>query len=65
MFKHISARKLMATVFWDRKMVLMVELMQQGTTITLEVCCEILKTTVQGHSEQMVWNADILCRAPP
>jgi hypothetical protein len=20
---------------------------------------------VQGHSEQMVWNADILCRAPP
>jgi hypothetical protein len=29
-----SANKLMATVFWDRKGVLMVELMQQGTTIT-------------------------------
>jgi hypothetical protein len=30
----LSARKLMATVFWDRKGVLMVEFMQQGTTIT-------------------------------
>jgi hypothetical protein len=33
-FKEMSARKLMATVFWDRKGVLMVEFMQQGTTIT-------------------------------
>jgi hypothetical protein len=30
----LSARKLMTTVFWDRKGVLMVEFMQQGTTIT-------------------------------
>jgi alpha-amylase/alpha-mannosidase (GH57 family) len=30
------ARKLMATVFWDRKGVLMVEFMQQGTTIMSE-----------------------------
>jgi hypothetical protein len=29
----LSARKMMATVFWDRKGVLMVEFMQQGTTI--------------------------------
>jgi hypothetical protein len=33
----LSARKLMATVFWDSKGVLMVEFMQQGSTITPEV----------------------------
>jgi hypothetical protein len=35
-----SATKLMATVFWDRKEVLMVEFMQQGATITSEVNAE-------------------------
>jgi hypothetical protein len=39
----VPAGKLMATVFWDRKGVLMVEFMQQGTTITSEVYCESLK----------------------
>jgi histone-lysine N-methyltransferase SETMAR len=33
----------MATVFWDRKGVLMVEFMQQGTTITWEVHCKTLR----------------------
>jgi hypothetical protein len=33
----------MATVFWARKGVLMVEFMQQGTTITSEVYCKMLK----------------------
>jgi hypothetical protein len=41
----LSTRKLMATVFWDRKGVLMVEFMQQGTTITSEVYCENTKNT--------------------
>jgi uncharacterized damage-inducible protein DinB len=37
-FKQImSARKLMAAVFWDRKGVLMEEFMQLGTTVMLEV----------------------------
>jgi hypothetical protein len=39
----LSARKLMATVFWDWKGVLMVEFMQQGITITSEVYCKTLK----------------------
>jgi hypothetical protein len=39
----LSARKLRATVFWDRKGALVVEFMQQGTTITSEVYCETLK----------------------
>jgi hypothetical protein len=44
-FKQTSARKLMATVFWDRKGVLMVEF-TQGTTITSEVYYEMLKKYV-------------------
>jgi hypothetical protein len=38
----VPARKLKATVFWDRKGVLM-EFMQQGTTIMSEVYCKTLK----------------------
>jgi predicted ATP-grasp superfamily ATP-dependent carboligase len=35
-FKQMSARKVIAAVFWGRKGVLMMEFMQQGTTITSE-----------------------------
>jgi hypothetical protein len=38
----LSARKLMATVFWDRKGVLMVEFVRHGTTIASEMYCETL-----------------------
>jgi hypothetical protein len=39
--------KLMAIVFWDRKGVLMVESMQQGTTITSEVYYKTLKNNLR------------------
>jgi hypothetical protein len=42
--KSLSTRKLMATVFWDRKGVLQVEFMQEGTIIMSEVYFEPLKT---------------------
>jgi hypothetical protein len=42
-FKQTSARKLLTTVFWDGKEVLMVEFMQQGIRITSDVYCETLK----------------------
>jgi hypothetical protein len=42
----MSARKLMAAVFWDRKGMLMVEFMQQGITIVSELYCETLKNCV-------------------
>jgi hypothetical protein len=60
-FKQMSTRKLMAAVFWDRKGVLIVEFMQQGTTVMSEVYCETLKKKLcrTGHPEQKVWNADI------
>jgi hypothetical protein len=53
-FKQIlSATKLMATVFWDRKGVLMAEFMQQGTIITSQVYYKTLKKLHRaGHSEQ-------------
>jgi hypothetical protein len=60
--KHcLPARKLMTTDFWDRKEVLMVEFMQQGTTITSEMDCGTLKKTAWDHSEQKAWNADTRC----
>jgi hypothetical protein len=59
-----SARELMATVSWERKGVLIVEFIQQETTITSEVYCETIKTCV-GNLEEKSWNADIQCRAFP
>jgi hypothetical protein len=56
----LSARKLMATDFWDRKGVLMVEFMQQGTTIKSEVYCGTLKKT-WDNSYQKSWSTDMLC----
>jgi hypothetical protein len=65
--KHcLPARKLMVTIFWDWKDVLMVEFMQQGTIITSEVYCKTPKELRRaGHSEQKAWNADIQCGVPP
>jgi hypothetical protein len=43
----------MSAVFWDRKGVLMVEFMQQGTTITSEAYYETLKKLSRTeYSEQ-------------
>jgi hypothetical protein len=47
-FKYtLSARKLIAAVFWNRKGVLIVEFMHQGTTITSEVYCEALQNWLE------------------
>jgi hypothetical protein len=42
-FKKLPARKLMETVFWDRKGVLIMEFVQRKTTIISEVYCKTLK----------------------
>jgi histone-lysine N-methyltransferase SETMAR len=39
----LSARKIMATVFWDRKGVLLVDFLERGTTITSARYCETLE----------------------
>jgi hypothetical protein len=41
--KGFTARKLKSAVFWDRKGVLMVEIMQHSTTIMSELYCKTLK----------------------
>jgi len=41
--QSLANRKLKATVFWDRKGVLLNEFMEPGTTITSETYCETLK----------------------
>jgi hypothetical protein len=46
-FKQMFVRKLMATDFWDRKGVLMVEFMQHGTPLKSEVYCETLKNCIE------------------
>jgi hypothetical protein len=59
-FKQTLSACLKATVFWNRKGVLMVEFMQQGTTITSKVYCEKLKKkTTYGHSEQSTWTGSL------
>jgi hypothetical protein len=45
-FKQTPARKLMASVFWDRKGVLMVKFMQQVTTVMSHMYCKTLKKAV-------------------
>jgi hypothetical protein len=52
-FKQTSTRKLMSTAFWDRKGLLMVEFMQQWTTITSDMYCETL--TKLGRAIQNKW----------
>jgi transposase len=47
----------MAAVFWERKYVLMVKFMQQGTTITSEVYCKMLKklhSAIQNNRHGML-----------
>ena len=39
----LSARKIMATVFWDREVVLLVDFLERGSTINSERYCETLK----------------------
>jgi hypothetical protein len=46
----------MATVFWGRKRVLMVECMQSGTTMTSEVYCETKKLH-RVIQKKKAWNS--------
>jgi histone-lysine N-methyltransferase SETMAR len=59
----LSARKLMATVFWDRKGMLMAEFMQQGTTTMSEVHCKTpnkLHRAIQNKRRGMLTSGAVL-----
>jgi hypothetical protein len=61
--QSLPARKLMVTVFWNRKEVLMVEFMQQRTTMSEVYRVQNTRRTAYSYSEH-VWNADIQHSAP-
>uniref|UniRef100_A0A1B6H603 Mos1 transposase HTH domain-containing protein n=1 Tax=Homalodisca liturata TaxID=320908 RepID=A0A1B6H603_9HEMI len=59
----LTKRKTMATVFWDQKGVLLVEFMQQGTTITKESYCETLhrlRRAIQNKRRGMLSSGVVL-----
>jgi hypothetical protein len=61
-FKQTCARKLMATVFWDRKGVL-VEFMQQRTTVMSEMYCKTVKKlcrAIQNRRHGMLTSSVVL-----
>jgi histone-lysine N-methyltransferase SETMAR len=63
-FKYsLANRKLMATVFWDGKGVLLIEFMEPGTTITTEIYCETLKKlrrTIENKRRGMLTSSVVL-----
>jgi len=53
----------MATVFWDRKGILLIEFMAPGTTITSEVYCETLnklRRSIQNKQRGMLTKGVVL-----
>jgi len=52
--KTTSTPKIMCTVFWDRKGVLLVDFLPQGSTINAGVCCDTLKKL--HHTIQNKWH---------
>jgi hypothetical protein len=59
----LSPRRLMAAVFCDRKGVLMVEFMQQGTTVTSKLYCKTLKKlwrAIQNKRHGMLTSSIVL-----
>jgi hypothetical protein len=60
--RTLSARKLMATVFWDREEVLMIEFMQQETTITKCIEKKIVGLVIQKKRHGMLTFGVMLLR---
>jgi len=55
----------MATVFWDRKGVLLIEFMEPGTTVTSETYCETLKKlcrAIENKRRGMLTSGVVLLR---
>ena len=61
--KHCRTKKMMATVFWDHKGILLMEFMAPGTTITSEVFCETLNKlhrSIQNKQRGMLTKGVVL-----
>jgi len=58
-----SNKKIMATVFWDRKGILLTEFLASGTTITSEVYCEMpnkLRRSIQNKQHGLLTKGVVL-----
>ena len=53
----LSNKKMMATVFWDCKEILLTEFMAPGTTIRSEVYCEMLNKLRRSIQKKMALDA--------
>ena len=64
MFKQASSvRKIMATVFWDRKGILLIDFLQRGLTINVDIYCETvrkLRRTIQNKRRGMLSGGIVL-----
>jgi len=59
----LSNKEMMASVFWDRKGILLTEFMAPGTTITSEVYCETLNKlwrSIQNKRRRMLTKGVVL-----
>lgn len=54
----LSDRKVMASIFWERKGVILVDYMVCGTTINAQAYCETPSKIKKCHKEQKTGNAD-------
>jgi histone-lysine N-methyltransferase SETMAR len=56
----ISTRKNMCTVFWDRKGVLLVEFLPQGSTINAGVYCNTHRAIQNKRCDMLSWGVVML-----
>ncbi len=60
LYQRLSARKIMATVFWDAKGILLADFMEHGMIITSAACWHFEKTE-KSDSKQAVWPSHTWC----
>jgi histone-lysine N-methyltransferase SETMAR len=61
--QKLSARKIICTVFWDRRGVLLIDFMTQGTTINADVYCETiskLRRAIQNKRQGLLSSGVLL-----
>ena len=47
----------MATIFWDRKVILLIDFLERGLTINADAYCETVRKLRRAIQKQKTWNA--------
>ena len=53
----IFSQKIVATVFWDRKGILLIDFLERGLTINADVYCETVRKLRRAIQNKRRWNA--------